>query len=375
MKLLKITANNYKLCEKNFTISFVPISRKTEEDKENELLEIDDDLYVFNTLAFVGKNASGKTMTVRLLSIVYDLLSNFKITYSKNNIKEEDEKFNLDITFYHEKKLYRYIVDLVNRGTFVSLENQNLYVKNYTKTDSSNLFDYSKYEKLSFDNALPEDISIIFLTLEKIRPRGLYYSSEDDGPNMYSSAFNMYNYLYNKDVDIIKLILNIFDETIKNIKMLEQDKFEVHFKNGNICTYNSKELYSILSSGTTKGIALFNFVVYSLINGTDLLIDEVENHFHKVLAENLVLLFKDKKVNKNNATLIFTTHYCELLDIFHRRDNIYVMKNENSKIKIGNAYTDYPTRSDLLKSKFFYHTTFNSDANYDHLMKFKEGLM
>ena len=75
MKLLKVVANNFKLCEKDFTISFIPIANKTEEDKEFELQKIDEDLYTFNTLGIIGKNASGKTSTVELLSIVYDILS------------------------------------------------------------------------------------------------------------------------------------------------------------------------------------------------------------------------------------------------------------------------------------------------------------
>jgi len=32
MKLLKIVANNFKLCKNNFTISFVPEGNKTKED-------------------------------------------------------------------------------------------------------------------------------------------------------------------------------------------------------------------------------------------------------------------------------------------------------------------------------------------------------
>ena len=39
MKLLKVVCNNFKLCEKNFTISFLPTGNKTSEDKEFELLE------------------------------------------------------------------------------------------------------------------------------------------------------------------------------------------------------------------------------------------------------------------------------------------------------------------------------------------------
>ena len=82
MKLLKIVANNFKLCEKEFTISFIPIGNKTMEDKEFELQEIAEDLYVFNTLGIIGKNASGKTTAVELLSVVYDIFSNYRINTS-----------------------------------------------------------------------------------------------------------------------------------------------------------------------------------------------------------------------------------------------------------------------------------------------------
>ena len=70
MKLLKVVANNFKLCEENFTIDFVPKANKTIDDKEFELHEIKDNLYTFKTVGIIGKNASGKTMTVELLSII-----------------------------------------------------------------------------------------------------------------------------------------------------------------------------------------------------------------------------------------------------------------------------------------------------------------
>ena len=50
MKLLKVVANKFKLCDKDFTISFVPTGNKTVADKEFELQEIAEDLYVFSTL-------------------------------------------------------------------------------------------------------------------------------------------------------------------------------------------------------------------------------------------------------------------------------------------------------------------------------------
>lgn len=138
-------------------------------------------------------------------------------------------------------------------------------------------------------------------------------------------------------------------------------------------TVNSRELYKLLSSGTTKGFSLFTFAIYSLLFGADLVIDEIENHFHKTLVENLINLYKDKSVNKHNATLIFTTHYPELLDLFNRSDNIYITKY-NDKIKLENMYLDYNLRPELSKSKKFYNNAFGTSVDYEALMDFKKEL-
>ena len=88
----------------------------------------------------------------------------------------------------------------------------------------------------------------------------------------------------------------------------------------------------------------------------------------------MINLYKDKNVNKYGATLVFTTHYCELLDLFNRADNIYITKYDE-KIKLENMYLDYNFRPELSKSKKFYSNAFNTDVNYEALMNFKKELM
>ena len=112
MKLLKVSADNFKMCSNNFSISFVPIGNKTRDDKEFELHDLDDNLYVYTTLGIIGKNASGKTTAVELLSIVYDIISNYRVKNSINIFKFVNEIVNLDIYFYHEGYLYRYITQI-----------------------------------------------------------------------------------------------------------------------------------------------------------------------------------------------------------------------------------------------------------------------
>ena len=66
--------------------------------------------------------------------------------------------------------------------------------------------------------------------------------------------------------------------------MINENKFKIYYNNKETKEISNNELYEILSSGTTKGFSLFTFVVYSLKNGCDLIIDEIENHFHKTLC-------------------------------------------------------------------------------------------
>jgi AAA15 family ATPase/GTPase len=378
MKLLRVIANNFKLCEKDFTISFVPTGNKTADDKEFELQEIAKDLYVFNTLGIIGKNASGKTTAVELLSVVYDIFSNYRINSSKNIFKFVDKDVSLDITFFHEGVIYRYLTDLYKNNntvdnTSIFFKNEKLYKRVYKKAHVRNLFEYEKFEEIPKKVILPEDTSMIYSLLNEINLRGIYCPSDDYMYRDYANAFNVYNLLDN-NLAIITSLLKMFDEHLNDIKMINENKYKIIYTNKTTKEVSDKELYEILSSGTTKGFGLFTFVVYSLKTGTDLIIDEIENHFHKTLVENLVSLYKDKSVNKNNATLIFTTHYCEILDLFGRSDNIYISKYEDA-IKLENMHENYNFRTELSKSNKFYNNEFNTNVSYDALMNFKKELM
>ena len=83
MKLLKVKAKGFKNCADDFSIDMVAKSKKTSEDKEYELNEIDEGLFVYNTVGVVGKNASGKSSALELLDWCYDILSAFRLLGKK----------------------------------------------------------------------------------------------------------------------------------------------------------------------------------------------------------------------------------------------------------------------------------------------------
>lgn len=168
-------------------------------------------------------------------------------------------------------------------------------------------------------------------------------------------------------------VIQIFDENIKNLIRIDEHNYKLTYQEDEKIM-SDRELMIFLSSGTTKGILLYVLMIASLQKGFDLLIDEIENHFHKTLVENMICLYKDKNVNRHNASLIFTTHYCEILDLFNRRDNIWIARQEN-RISLSNMYENFNVRTELLKSKQFYNNTFQTAVNYEELMNMKRKLI
>lgn len=370
MKLLRVSASNFKNCRDDFTIDMVAKSKKTAEDKEYELQEIDSELYVYNTCGFVGKNASGKTTAIELLDCCYSILGDFRLEnkhYSFDNVK-------LDIFFYHDGYIYRYKTTLHNDSALSGkavFSDQHIYRKKYFKTNVKKIYDEADFEKVQINGELPEDTSDIFFVLKKKRTYAVYFDSNGRGANTYADIFRIIK-AYNVPTDIFLNLLMIFDENISSLEMIGDHNFAITYQNEKK-RVSDDDLFWLLSSGTTKGLLLYIMMAVSLREGFDIIIDEIENHFHKTLVENMISLYKDKSVNKYAATLIFTTHYCEILDLFSRQDNIWIAKSDG-KITLTNLYEGYNIRTELLKSRQFYNNAFQTAVNYEELMNLKRKL-
>lgn len=370
MKLLRIKAFNYRNCARDIQIDFVPAARKSDEDKTYELNEIDEGLYTFTTSAIVGKNASGKTSVLDLINNVCRIFEAFKL---------EDELLSidgtkLDVFFYHAGKIYNYTVELKrnsNLGKSLSFVDEKILVMDYSKSKSNKLFRKDLMKEVVIKRELPDDTSNLFYILKKRKNYVYYYDDSDDGSDIYHAMYSIHNQ-GQMEKKYWNLILQLFDENIYSLEELNNDTFKLKYCEKEI-NLSSKELFYMLSRGTTKGIALYTAAIQSLLEGSLFIIDEVENHFHKTLVENLISLFKDKSVNRNGACLLFSTHYCELLDLFARNDNVWITKSTNN-ISLTNMYSDYEIRNDLIKSKKFYDDTFGTAVSYEKLMNLKKAL-
>ena len=103
------------------------------------------------------------------------------------------------------------------------------------------------------------------------------------------------------------------------------------------------------------------------------IVKEIENHFNKEIVTTLMRFFMDSRLNKNGGTLIFTTHYPELLDEYDRNDGICIVRNRNGITAENLSYIlkrNDIKKSDAYQSGFFEGTT----PAYEAYMRLKKSL-
>ena len=112
MKLLKIEALNATVFKNPFEISFLT-SQQVEKDDPGALHNVCANAYLKPVSAFVGNNGSGKSLSLKLIALVLDLLSGKSIN---NLFYSELIKDKLKLTVYFSNRQANEIVkyDLLN---------------------------------------------------------------------------------------------------------------------------------------------------------------------------------------------------------------------------------------------------------------------
>ena len=149
--------------------------------------------------------------------------------------------------------------------------------------------------------------------------------------------------------------LHAFDPSVTYLQKGDGDGYSISFASGTaVYTPSQRGLDSILSSGTIKGLRFVENAVAVLSQGGYLLVDEIENHLNKQLVNVLIDLFQSSETNPYGATLIFTTHYPEVLDRIHRKDNVYFLVRSGGEYRMNAIkYSDKVRRIENKKSEVF----------------------
>ena len=382
LKLLNIRVNGYKLLEENFTFDFLTRTKVLESDLEKEIFKIDTLLYSFRTLAVVGGNSSGKSTVLSLILKTIDFLSSGRWGYVEHEFKED--KIGLSISFYLDGNIYFYSVNLLKNTSdegrnrlYALIDNESLFMKKYVKAKGKknleNIDDVADVTSRYLQNSLKDTSAIINLVKENILVDAFTNNNViafDE--RLLSNSF--YNILDNSNKELASSIIKLLDDSIEYIKSDSSDYVKFKRYNEDEQILKKIELISILSSGAFRGIELYLRAIKAIKLGKVFIVDEIENCFQKNVVLNLLFLFNDERINKNNAQLIFSTHSTEILDILNRQDSINITHKNNGRITIKNL-KEYDIRVELSKSKQFDNNTFNTSINYQQLMDVRRNLI
>ncbi|MDD4083081.1 MAG: ATP-binding protein [Sphaerochaetaceae bacterium] len=319
-------------------------------------------------LAFYGANASGKSNIVKAFSVFTHIVRTkyYPSDFTPNKLHSNNSPIIFKLNFLKSGNEYSYtlkiddkeiIYEQLNQGKICifSIENRKIQFNNLA-TDA-----YS-FEKLA------SIFSVECLDLEKqfrtpfLRVVGSNYAGlnsfiteayifivrniEVYGLNKFPFAFGIEKLAEtNDDVSL----QNAFNEVVTILRKLDIDitrmelkrneinnNQKINFRNNHEYVRNPKSKtlteveinsyhkdiygnevqfdFNEESTGTQRVACLLGIILSVLQRGNILIIDELGNSLHPYLFAEIVRLFKDRRYNKNNSQLIFTTHNTDIMD-------------------------------------------------------------
>ena len=379
MKLLRITAEGLPLFKEKLDLSFYAQQRVAEEQK-NILYPLFSNIYMNSATGFIGINASGKTSVLKVILLALEILNNEPINHIESrDILGDSRRIKLNMFFYSREmeeicELETIIIAQKNKseGIRYCISSESLWTKSIDEV-------ITRKAMLNFDGKDPvmirsnqedflsDDVSIMIARNKKTKEHMrivnlLKYTNENVLP-------------LSKDIPVE--VITFLDPTIEKLYFDENDnKTLIHLQfrgKEEIILNNPIELNNYLSSGTVKGMIIFTLAQEVLQSGGYIVVDEVENHFNKEIVTTLMRFFMDSKLNRNGGTLIFSTHYPELLDEYERNDGIFITRNRNG-ITVENL-SNILKRNDIKKSDA-YQSGFleGTTPTYEAYMQLKKSI-
>lgn len=373
--LIEFTVGNFHSFKDPVTLSMVAakIKARNESVNQNNTIVIDDKLTLLTSAAIYGANASGKSNLIKALAFMRGfVLNSFKETQANEKINVVPFRLNTEseklpslfqMVFLVDQVVYRYGFEVdcervVTEWLFYSPRRQEvkLFVREGDEFQVSRAFKGGNItKKLTRPNALflsvaaqfNNELAIKLLAwFEAIR---LISGLDDSDYGTYTAQ------KFSEDERYRAEILRIIRRSAVDIKDVIPGKEGIaSFKTAHSHwdgdeKSESDTLFNFWdeSEGTQKLFFISGPIVDALLNGTVLIIDEIDARFHPHLTHSLVQLFNSKATNPKQAQLIFATHDTHLLsNKFFRRDQIWFIDKDRQDSSCLYSLVEIKVRND-----------------------------
>lgn len=166
------------------------------------------------------------------------------------------------------------------------------------------------------------------------------------------------SYEHDKHHEVVKSALRIFDIGLDDVKIEkrgdgDQESYDIwaihHTATGDV-RWSFKEE----SLGTQRLFSLQHYLIFALLCGTALTVDEFGSNFHPRISREIINLFQDPKTNSKGAQLIATSHDNTLWrGNLLRRDQIWLTEKRADGGTRLFSLSDYKVRSTAALDKAY----------------------
>lgn len=308
-----------------------------------------------------GANSSGKSNLIKAMKFMVETILNSSKQNSNSelNVKPfmlDEESKNLpsyfEILILCDDIRYRYGFELDN----TKIHSEWFFCMKEDGLKEEMLFIRQSNSIAICEKSFPEGIGLE----ERTRDNGLYLSVCDQFNGSISHKLMMefgyfkilsgLDHTFHHSMTFVYMeekhpIIKTFFQSLKlgftDIEIPKEEKqfSEKAFTSHNV--YDSKgnvtgnQIFNIVeseSSGTNKIFDLAGYIVFSLMYGLSVVIDELDAKLHPVLTKKIVEMFNSPDTNKRGAQILFTTHDTNLLscDCF-RRDQIWFTEKDHTE--------------------------------------------
>lgn len=374
MKLLYASIQGLPLFKDGLIVNLIA-QQKITENNEFSLSHLVGNVYKQDIIGIIGINASGKTLTLKWISFLLDMyLLEVKVNEEKYEELLQKQELTMEAYFADDSVIYKVesVIAPDTEGNYVFKE-EKIWEKKLRKSMNRNnilLFEEAHLQVVRSKEEtlfLSDQLSIMISRLKR------QTKSPEIVNLLQDTDINLMRVAGKVPGEVVQFLDNSIEYIINEKETNEKMRIRLKFKHqySEIEINDLFHLSTYLSSGTIKGLNVFAGMQHALVEGGIILLDEIENHFNKVIVRVILQLFKNKKINKLGATLIFSTHYAELLDEFERNDSIYVaMKNKSLQLRNLNNLLK---RNDFKKSEIYASSYVGKTApSYEAYMDFKK---
>ena len=376
MRLLRLHIEGSPLyVDQGLNLDFYATDKVLADPDENKPLEVTKiegagSIYSQNVIGITGVNASGKTTTLNLLRAVLEYMAGsyaMRQTYftGVSRIGKIGDALVITVVFWEAGAYYLLKSKLVCRngsarsffhvkttGESFSFEDETLWKLTASRPSRKMLRQTDEFIKHAavtlLRNAGPGDSAAL--------PEGAKAFLDDrtsivslvtgkTGIRLEGSEHLLH------EITMPTAVIQAFDASVEYLNWDDASQvFHLKFKGEKERVVSKEVAAQMLSSGTVAGAEMVSHAIDILRTGGYLIVDEIETSLNRSLVGVIISLFSSPVTNPHGAQLVFSTHYPELLDLLHRKDNTYILLRDKNYRTEMVKYSDKIDRIENKKS-------------------------